>query len=66
MTGLGGKKGEKEGKKRKKDFCDVNSYGESQSAFEWTGVRLAGSAPPAGLGVVVGGRDERPPKRDTG
>ena len=58
MTGLKKKKG-------KHNFCDVNSYGESESAFEWTGVRLAGSAP-AGLGVVVGGRDERPPKRDTG
>ena len=65
MTGLGGKKGGKEEEKRKKNFCDVNGYGESESAFVWTGVRLAGPAP-AGQGDVVGGRDERPPKRDTG
>jgi hypothetical protein len=65
VTGLGEKKGEKEEEKRKKCFCDVNGYGESESAFVWTGVRLAGPAP-AGQGDVVGGRDERPPKRDTG
>ena len=65
MTGLRGKKGKKGKKKKKNVFCDVNGYGESESAFVWTGVRLEGPAP-AGLGDVVGGRDERPPKRDTG
>ena len=64
MTGLRGKKGGKE-EKKEKEHCNVNSYGESESSFERTGVQLAGASL-AGLGAVVGGRDKRAPKRDTG